>query len=326
MNRSPFIVPFFQIESIFSKKKILWDAINLVVQKKHLGLRNFNWSNETFITHHQWLQLLNLHLEPLRATDFTLDLAIPQNRSALLASLMSICSWRYSQGCYNLNDDLYKQAISNSVSAVISPNHFINMTEWTACIPLQNVQFNNRKVFNFFAHKTYLELWPNQKLEPNCLVLTFNIEPHPDDTRLLTKDRDFKPLPYVILRADQFNTLENAIIEFGAFPMSFTGPADFVRFIAPYISIFNTVFDPACHIESEYVGEKRPHYSDVETNINFNDLNIPTVKHLAPSNTRNWQVGNNIYAKLKQAQRKNDLAELPEIKWVISNSSLQMMI
>lgn len=326
MNRSPFITPIFRIESIFSKKKTLWDEINLVVHKKHLGLPNFTWSHETFISCDAWLNLFINNLEPHLASDFTLDINEPQNLNAILASLMTLCPWRYSQGCYTLNEEIYKQAISDTSGALISPKHFKYMTEWTTCIPLIDTEFDNRKVFNFYAHKTYLNLWPNSKSEPNCLIFTFNIDPEPTDLRLINKDRNFKPMPYVIFRADQLSLAENSILEFGAFPMEFHSMGDFINFIKPYLAIFNTIFDPSTQIESEFVGIKKPHYSDVQTNINFNDLNFPTIKHLAPSNSRIWQVGHNVFAKLKQRQRRESLDDLPKIKWVITDSDLQLYL
>lgn len=326
MNRSPFITPIFQIESIFSKKKVLWDEINSVVHKKYLGFPNFSWSHETFISCDAWINLFNDNLEPHLASDFNLDITQQNNLNAILASLMTLCPWRYSQGCYTLNQDVYEQVLLSHSGAMISPNHFENMTEWTACIPLFNIEFCNRKVFNFYAHKTYLSRWPNNNSKPNCLVLTFNVEPEPTDLKLINKDRNFKPMPYVIFRADQFNCLENAILEFGAFPMEFINPVDFIEFIKPYISIFNAIFDPITQIESEFVGIKKPHYSDVQTNINFNDLNFPAIKHLAPSNARTWQVGHNVFAKLKQRQRRELLDQLPKIKWVVTNSNLTLKV
>lgn len=326
MNRSPYITPIYRIESIFSQKKVLWEEINSVVHKKYLGFTGFIWSNETFITCEAWQKIFNDRLEPQLASDFTLDLNIPSNRNAILASLMTLGPWRYSQGSYDLNEDIYTQASSCSSVAMVSPKHFHNMTEWTVCIPLRNTKFANRKVFNFYAHKTYLNLWPNTESKPNCLILTFNIEPESDDTKLIEKDRNFKPMPYIVIQADRLQSLGDAIVEFGAFPMQFNSSNDLLTLISPFISIFNSIFDPITLIESEYVGVKTPHYSDVQTNINFNDKNFPTIKHLAPSNFRTWQVGHNVFAKLKQRQRKESLQNLPQIRWVISEKELTLEI
>lgn len=326
MNRSPYITPIFRIESIFSNKKVLWEEINLVVQKKHVGFTDFIWPKETFITCEAWQTLLGERLEPHLASDFTLDLSNSNNRNAILASLMTLCPWRYSQNCYHLNEVVCQQVIADPASAVVSPKHFNNMTEWTTCIPLTDIQFANRKVFNFYAHKTCLGLYPNKNCDPNCLILTFNIEPEVHDTRLITKDRNFKPMPYVILRADKLQDIDSAIIGFGAFPMQFSSAEDFLHLIKPFISMFNTIFDPITLIESEFVGVKKPHYSDIQTNINFNDLNFPTVKHLAPSNVRSWQVGHNVFAKLKQRQRREALNTLPRLTWTQTETDLVLSI
>lgn len=325
MNRSPYITPIFRIESIFSNKKALWDEMNAVVHKKHLGFNQFMWSDKTFITVEAWRRIFAQNLEPKLATDFSLDLNLQNNVNAILSSLMTLCPWRYSQNCYHLNEHIYDQTFNNKSAAVISPKHFENMTEFSTCIPLIDAKIDNRVVHNIYAHKTYLDTWSNEDQVPNCLILTFNIDPEPNDLRLIHKDRDFKPMPYVVLQANKHQSIESSIIEFGAFPITFHSADEFLQFISPYIALFNVIFDPQTSIESEYVGIRKPRYTDIQSNINFNDLNFPTIKHLAPSNARMWQVAHNLYAKLKQRQRKENLESLPLLIWKDTGSELQLI-
>lgn len=326
MNKNPYIAPISFIESIFQKKKALWEAINRVVHKKKIGLINYYWSDETFIPIETWLNIFNTDLESQLASDFSLNLNSSDNKTALLCSLMSVCAWRYSQGCYQLNEDIYAQAMATSIGSMISPKHIENMHEWSVCITLNDVFFNGRQVHNLFVHKNYSSILPNKDQKPNSLIFTFNIAPHPEDKRLIEKDRNFKPMPYVIFTTDHLSSIKNSLQGLGHFPFSFNSIDEFVEFISPYVSIFNTIFDPITQIESEYVGVKKPHYKDIEQHINFSDLNIPTVKYLAPSNTRTWQVGHNLYAKLKQKQRRENLQELPLLKWDTQNNELFLKI
>lgn len=325
MNRNPYIAPLSFAESIFQKKKMLWDAINRVVHKKKIGLIHHDWADDTFIPMHTWMDLFNYDLEQKLASDFTLDLNFADNKIALLASLMSISSWRYSQGCYQLNEAIYDQAVRLKDGALISPKHIENMHEWSVCIPLRNVVLEGRQVHNLFIHKNYSASIPNPTQAPNTLIFTFNIEPHPEDRRLIEKDRNFKPMPYVILTTDCLSSIANSINGIGHFPFYFNSIDEVADFMAPYVSIFNTIFDPLTQIESEYIGVKKPHYKDIQQHVNFNEFNIPTVKYLAPSNTKTWQVGHNLYAKLKQRQRRDNSTELPLLKWDIQDQELLLI-
>lgn len=261
------------------------------------------WDDSIFIPSHIWVNLLNKELESLISNRFKLDLTLQHNRTALLASLMSITSWRYSQGCYILNNDLLPIFFNSTIGSMVSVNHYNNLNEWTACIPVQNTPLEGDELFCFYVHKNFIST-PTEKVP--CLVLTFNLNKETGPLKAI-------PLPYVILNYSKDNCIENAIIDFGG--LKATNPREVATLIAPYLSLFNAIFDKTTVIESDIVGVKKPHYKEIDSNINFNEFNLPTVKYLAPSNIRIWNAGTNHLAKLRQLSRK-DPDNKHVVEWV----------
>lgn len=308
MTNDPHIAAISRIESLFLNKKLFWSTINATMHKKMLGFVGMDWHPAVFIPVNVWLDTFNKNLK--HNFSGSLDIETEGNLIALLCSLMCVTSWRYSQGCYIVNNYVTASLFDKNQGSFISADHVKNLNEWTTYIQLDNVFLNDKKVHGVFCHKNNFSDYSNTT-PPNILIITFNTDQEPQDNN---------PMPFVIINIQTNQSIESSILSYGSIHQSLL-----IDLLSPIISLINLLGDSSTIIESEVAGIKRPHYLDVEKNLNFSELNIPSFKLSAPSNIRIWKVGTNHMTHYKKLLRQKNSSHIKDIHWRKDDNKLQLI-
>lgn len=311
MNNNPHLAAISRIDSLFSNRKLFWNTINSTMHKKMLGFVGMDWHSAVFIPVDIWMDIFNKSLKHNFSRHFYLDLDDEGNLLALLCSLMSVTSWRYSQGCYVVNDYVKAQLFNKNEGSVISAEHIGSLSEWTTYIILDDVFLADKKVHGVFCHKNNYTT-SGRTTPPDILIITFNVDQD--------SPQNNDPMPFVILNIKSNQAIESSILSFGGLQYDLL-----IKLLAPILSLINLLGDPSTFIESEVTGMQRPHYLDVEKNLNFSELNIPSFKLSAPSNMRMWQVGTNHMTHYKKLLRQNSTAKIMDIHWKRKGDGVELI-
>ena len=311
MNNNPHIAAVSRVESLFLNRKLFWNTVNSTMHKRMLGFVGMDWHSAVFIPVNIWIDIFNKSLKHNFSGNFHLDVEDEGNLIALLCTLMSVTSWRYSQGCYIVNEYVKSNLFNENQGSFISSDHIKNLSEWTTYILLDDVLLNEKKVHGIFCHKNNFSDY-GKTTPPDILIITFNM------------DQDFPennaPMPFVILNIKTNQSIESSILSYGGID-----PNQLIDLISPVISLINLLGDSSTVIESEVTGMKRPHHLDVEKNLNFSELNIPSFKLSAPSNMRMWQVGANHMTHYKKLIRLNNVIKVRDIHWKRDGDELKLI-
>lgn len=307
-----FIQTITQMENLFFNKKRFWHVINNNLYRHHLCIPPYQWDRNIFIPCALWLYLYDTELKDVFSRHLKLDISSNEYKSLIIATLATITAWRYTQGVYCFNEALLGQIASDDTGAVISPPHIDRMHEWSVCIDSQGIRQENFACSHFYVHK-------NQIATPvgtfPCLILLFCQD---------QKHSHFQTMPFVVLDSRSGQSIEAAILEFGFFPEHIQDKTQLAELLKPYLSLFNAVFDPSTEIESDIVGIKQPHHSNVEVHINYNQFNTPNFKYVAPSNIRIWHCGANFLHAINEQQRSQGGTAQPY--WNRENSRITIKI
>lgn len=310
MNNNPHIAAISRIESLFANRKLFWNTINATMHKKMLGIAGIDWHPAVFIPVSVWMEVFNKDLKNNLSGRFALDIKNEADFVAILCSLMSVVSWRYTQGSYMINSYVRDNLFCKNQGSVISAEHINNLCEWTSYILLEDVYLANKKVHGVFCHKNNYANF-GKATPPDILILTFNTDQD--------SPRANGPMPYVILNTKTNQTIESSILTFGGIDSDVL-----IEFVSPIMSLVNLLGDLGTSIETEVTGVNRPHYQDVAQNINFSELNIPTFKLSAPSNMRILQVGVNHMTHHKKLVRQNRDSPILDIHWSLHDDGLKL--
>lgn len=298
------IIQIVRIEKLFSKKKLFWNSIDSIQHKRKLGFKGYNWGEHLFIPVSVWIDYFNKEFKDNFSPFLFYDTQDEPYFTALLCSLMSVSSWRYSMGCYYINDYLRETIFNENCGSVINISHIRNIKEWSIYIALDSLSLNGEKLHGAYVHTNNIANYLNAQ-EPDILILSFNVDvdPHEDF---------YTPMPCIVLdiSKDSLNPLDSIISSHGL-------SMDAIHNVLPaLLSVINVIGDEQTAIESDFVGLKRPSFKDIETNLNFNEFNIPTLRLIAPSNTRKWKVGLNYMTEYKSLVRQNPSSKVNHLHWV----------
>lgn len=291
---------------------MFWSVLNKAVQKKKLGFPQYNWGEEIFIPVDLWEELFESEIINLMH-----DQCMPsqEDKYSLLASMMTICAWRFTQGVYTVNESLYQQFFRVTPGGLLSTSHIHRMQEWSVYIQCFGASLSNLHIAGFFVHKTNIKSLGNRK-EVNALILTFNIlNPF--------KAQAFKIMPFVIFDATRNGTPAEQIISSNIFNKT-NSIDELNQFLAPYFSLFNFVFDESTVIESDIVGPQQSHHIRASHHFNFNSFNIANFKYSAPSNTRAWNAGLNYIVDENKLKRSSNSESIIPTQWAIYNGEIQI--
>lgn len=303
MNENTNIIQISRLEKVFSNRKLFWQTVNSIFHKKILGFNGYVWDESTFIPVSIWEEQFHASLKDNFSNYLLYDLDDPNYFTALISSIMTISSWRYSMGCYIINEYVKKAIFNQNIGSTINKKRINNIREWTIYIPQDSLTINNTRVHGIYVHKNSMKTGIKHS-EPDVLIISFNIEVSPSE-------RHYSPLPCIVL------DISSDSIDLTQCIKTFWGiaPEYVLPLLHPIMSLLNLIGDESTVIESEIVGIKRPDYRDVEVNLNFNELNVPTYKLAAPSNTRIWKVGTNFMTEHKRLSRLNPLNIIIDLHW-----------
>lgn len=310
MNNIPYIAPIARMENLFFDKKRYWSVINNSLHRRHLGLRPYQWDQHIFMPCALWLYLYRTELFPVFLREFTSHINYSQMESLLIANLSTLTAWRYTQGVYFLAEDLVPDLLQDERGQVISQAHINNMNEWAVCIDSHGLDWFGQPLKSFFAQKNVVN-FDNKKQD--CLILLFHTLPAQEPVAY----------PYVVLSYDQNGSIEHALLSFGGMEETVTAQT-LAQALKPFLAIFNAIFDPSTLIESEVVGVKQPHHSNIEKHINYNSFNVPTFKYAAPSNVRLWHCGGNHVAEIQYQRRNHNLQA--QMQWSQDQTGLHLTV
>ncbi|ABI60739.1 hypothetical protein Neut_2535 (plasmid) [Nitrosomonas eutropha C91] len=68
------------------------------------------------------------------------------------AKLAAIGTWRYSQGIYQINEDLFTALIASPISSILPSEVFYRLPEWSIYIEIPESQWMGESLFGFWAH------------------------------------------------------------------------------------------------------------------------------------------------------------------------------
>ena len=303
MSDNPSIIQISRLERIFVKRKLFWQTINSILHKQQLGFVGYNWGASTFIPTSILIDYYTNKIKNNFHSIVAYEAEEIGYNAALLYTIQTLSAWRYSLGCYTINDYVLKSISNCNAGACINVQRLNNIHEWTIYIPINLLSILNKDTFGVYIHKCSY-FGSDSFNNPNNLIISFNFGTNGFET-------SYTPLPYVLIDITSDSCdLFGRIINFWGLSYE-----DFSRVLPLIFSLLNVIGDEQTVIESEIVGVKRPHYTDVEININFNDLNIPTFKLAAPSNIRNWKVGSNYMTDYKQLQRLYPGSPIRDLHW-----------
>lgn len=303
MNENTNIIQISRLEKVFSNRKLFWQNVNSIFHKRFLGFTGYDWCESTFIPVSVWEELFHSSLKDNFSNYLLYDFDDPSYFTALISSIMTISSWRYSMGCYMVNEYVKKAIFNQNTGSTINKKRINNIREWTIYIPQESLAINNKNVHGVYVHKSSMKTGINP-YETDVLIISFNIEVSPSE-------RHYTPLPCIVL------DISSNSIDLTQCVKTFWGiaPECVLPLLHPIMSLINLIGDESTVIESEIVGIKRPDYKDVEVNLNFNELNIPTYKLAAPSNTRIWKVGTNFMTEHKRLARLKPFNTIIDLHW-----------
>lgn len=240
-----------------------------------------------------WAHLYHTELRDVFSRHLKFDISSNEYQACIIATLATLTAWRYTQGVYCFNEDLIEKIAADACGSVISPQHVQRMHEWSVCINTQQLKHEALHCSHFYVHQN--EINTPDGCKP-CLILLFCQEHQSADPQFM---------PFVVLDAQSMQDIESAIITHGFFPGDDQDRGRVANLLKPYISLFNAIFDPGTEIESDIVGIKQPHHSNIQIHVNYNQLNIPNFKYAAPSNVRIWHCGANYMHQINTQKRKN---------------------
>lgn len=304
-----------QLENIFLNKKLFWSSLNKVSQKKSLGFPNYNWNEDVFIPAVIWAELLENELTPMLSVIEGFNLDDEHSKTRFLASLMTLSAWRYTQGCYTINERLFRNFYQDSTGGIISLKHIQSMKEWSVYIPCYGAMLGSFHVEGFFVHKTNITALSNNN-NVNTIILTFNLSK-------TESSNSFIPMPFIVFDACRNGKPDEVILNF-ELPAQINTGEELNTAIGPYLSLFNFIFDPNTIIESDIVGTQEPQHLQVKHHYNFNAFNLANFKYSAPSNIRSWNAGLNHIVEENRLKRANPTGVITPVHWQIIDQQLTL--
>lgn len=278
--------PIQELENLFYDKKKYWHIINKQLHRRHINIPPYRWDGDIFIPINLWQSLISTELKHVFSKHLKIDTTNKEYNNLILAALSTISAWRYTQGVYCFCEELARRVANDTKGAVISNKHLNNIQEWAVCIDVRNIKKTDDDPSFMFVHRNKFS---SSSKEKDCLILLFYSE---------NKDDPLLNAGFAILNTSKQGCINDKIIKH-----NLNIKTDVIQWINPYLALLNAIFDDSTEIESDIVGLRKPHHSNVAKNINYNQQNIPCFKYAAPSNIRIWHCGNNHLYKIKRKAR-----------------------
>ena len=146
-SQNPAERPIMRLRKLIQDVPNLSDLVNVAMALREKTDRKY-WPNWCFIPKHVWLSIL--HVAQNKNVSFETTAQNPKTYD-LTTRLTSIGTWRYSQGIYNFEPEIYNALLESEIPEILPSNILLQLPEWSMYIPTPKMTFYGYNVYGFFA-------------------------------------------------------------------------------------------------------------------------------------------------------------------------------
>lgn len=141
-SSSSFFRPLQHLNTVSELYPMAWKHLEQLLGSRGKSIPD--WPSWCFMPLARWYSIVNADVGVDKVTDF--------NLISEMGRLAAIGAWRYSQGCYRFDDDLFKAVFATELSGDLSADVLYRLPEWCVYIETPGIGWLDTKLYGFWAH------------------------------------------------------------------------------------------------------------------------------------------------------------------------------